>query len=415
MSPQTRHLLLRLVSAQVCIHACMTGFRMAAPLMALRQGESAAAAGVLLALFALSQVFLALPAGRYVDRHGLHRPMGLAVAIAVSGGMAATVWPMYGVLCATALTCGAASGLALIALQRQVGLLARDATELRQVFSWLALGPSVSNFLGPLTAGVLIDLYGFRAAYGVLGLLPLVGWLVMRQVAVPQAAARPDSADMPSPWSLLRQVQFRRLLLINWLLASCWDVHTFLVPVIGHELAFSATAIGAILGAFAVAATLVRLLIPAVAARLNEAHVVAGAMVSTAALFAVYPLVSSPWGLGALSVLLGFALGAVQPMIMSTLHQITPHHQHGQALALRAMAINGSSVLMPMLFGTVGAAVGVSWVFWTVGACVGLGSRLAWRHLAPDHAHGHATRAGQSGQGGHTTHSASGTPPDAKD
>ena len=413
MSPQTRHLLLRLVSAQVCIHACMTGFRMAAPLMALRQGESAAAAGVLLALFALSQVFLALPAGRYVDRHGLHRPMGLAVAIAVSGGMAATVWPMYGVLCATALTCGAASGLALIALQRQVGLLARDATELRQVFSWLALGPSVSNFLGPLTAGVLIDLYGFRAAYGVLGLLPLVGWLVMRQVAVPQAAARPDSADMPSPWSLLRQVQFRRLLLINWLLASCWDVHTFLVPVIGHELAFSATAIGAILGAFAVAATLVRLLIPAVAARLNEAHVVAGAMVSTAALFAVYPLVSSPWGLGALSVLLGFALGAVQPMIMSTLHQITPHHQHGQALALRSMAINGSSVVMPMLFGTVGAAVGAAWVFWTVGACVGLGSRLAWQHLAP--AHGHATRAGQSGQSGHTTHSASGTPPDAKD
>ena len=413
MSPQTRHLLLRLVSAQVCIHACMTGFRMAAPLMALRQGESAAAAGVLLALFALSQVFWALPAGRYVDRHGLHRPMGLAVAIAVSGGMAATVWPMYGVLCATALTCGAASGLALIALQRQVGLLARDATELRQVFSWLALGPSVSNFLGPLTAGVLIDLYGFRAAYGVLGLLPLVGWLVMRQVAVPQAAAGPDSADMPSPWSLLRQVQFRRLLLINWLLASCWDVHTFLVPVIGHELAFSATAIGAILGAFAVAATLVRLLIPAVASRLNEAHVVAGAMVSTAALFAVYPLVSSPWGLGALSVLLGFALGAVQPMIMSTLHQITPHHQHGQALALRAMAINGSSVLMPMLFGTVGAAVGASWVFWTVGACVGLGSRLAWRHLAPDHAHG--PRAGQSGQGGQPTHSASGTPPDAKD
>lgn len=412
MSLQTRHLLLRLVSAQVCVHACMTGFRMAAPLMALREGESAAAAGVLLALFALSQVFLSLPAGRYVDRHGLHRPMALAVAIAVSGGMAATAWPTYGVLCATALTCGAASGLALIALQRQVGLLARDATELRQVFSWLALGPSASNFFGPLTAGVLIDLYGFRAAYGVLGLLPLVGWLVMRRVPVPQAATRPDAAPVPSPWSLLRQVQFRRLLLINWLLASCWDVHTFLVPVIGHELAFSATAIGAILGAFAVAATLVRLLIPAVAARLNEAHVVAGAMVSTAALFAVYPLVSSPWGLGALSVLLGFALGAVQPMIMSTLHQITPHHQHGQALALRAMAINGSSVLMPMLFGTVGAAVGAAWVFWTVGACVGLGSRLAWLHLGPVAVHSH--RAGLTAEGDNALNADAGPPPDGR-
>jgi MFS family permease len=383
VSPQTRALLLRLVSAQVCVHACMTGFRMAAPLMALREGESAAAAGVLLALFALSQVFLSLPAGRFVDRHGLHRPMALAVCIAVTGGMAATVWPVYGMLCLTALTCGAASGLALIALQRQVGLLARDATELRQVFSWLALGPSLSNFVGPFAAGVVIDLAGFRAAYGLLGLLPLLGWLVMRRVVVPQATARLAAADVPSPWSLLKQVQFRRLLLINWLLASCWDVHTFLVPVIGHELSFSATAIGAILGAFAVAATAVRLLIPAVAARLNEGHVVAGAMVCTAVLFAAYPLVSSPWALGALSVLLGFVLGAVQPMIMSTLHQITPHHQHGQALALRAMAINGSSVLMPMLFGTVGAVVGVAWVFWTVGAAVGAGSRLAWLHMRP--------------------------------
>ncbi len=411
MSPQTRHLLFRLVGVQVCVHACMTGFRMAAPLMALREGASALAAGVLLALFALSQVLLSLPAGRFVDRHGLHRPMALAVLIAVAGGMAATVWPVYGVLCLTALTCGAASGLALIALQRQVGLLARDATELRQVFSWLALGPSVSNFFGPFAAGVVIDLYGFRAAYGLLAVLPLLGWLVMRSVAVPQTVPKTDAAAVPSPWSLVRQVQFRRLLLVNWLLASCWDVHTFLVPVIGHELAFSATAIGAILGAFAVAATAVRLLIPSVAARLNEAHVVAGAMVSTAVLFAVYPLLSSPWAMGTLSVLLGFVLGAVQPMIMSTLHQITPHHQHGQALALRAMAINGSSVLMPMLFGTVGAAVGASWVFWTVGACVGLGSRLAWRHLAPVPEQGR--RAGHSVPRENASRPNPGDPPDA--
>ena len=61
----------RLNAGQLCIHACMAGMRMAAPLLALREGYSAAAVGVLLALFALTQVFLALPAGRYADRHGL--------------------------------------------------------------------------------------------------------------------------------------------------------------------------------------------------------------------------------------------------------------------------------------------------------------------------------------------------------
>jgi MFS family permease len=73
--------LLRLILAQVCLHAAMTGTRLAAPLLALREGYSAAAVGVMLALFAVTQVFLALPAGRYADRHGLKRPLAMAVAV----------------------------------------------------------------------------------------------------------------------------------------------------------------------------------------------------------------------------------------------------------------------------------------------------------------------------------------------
>jgi dipeptide/tripeptide permease len=42
------------------------------------------------------------------------------------------------------------------------------------------------------------------------------------------------------------------------------------------------------------------------------------------------------------------------------------------------MSINASSVLMPLLFGTAGAVVGVSVVFWTVGLAVGAGARPAW-------------------------------------
>jgi hypothetical protein len=58
----TGRALLRLIGAQVCLHATMAGLRLAAPLLALQQGYSPAAVGVLIALFALTQVFLALPA-----------------------------------------------------------------------------------------------------------------------------------------------------------------------------------------------------------------------------------------------------------------------------------------------------------------------------------------------------------------
>jgi sugar phosphate permease len=152
----------------------------------------------------------------------------------------------------------------------------------------------------------------------------------------------------------------------------------FVVPVIGHERGFNASVIGGILGGFAVAAALIRVVMPLFAARLREHIVLAGAMLTSATVFAVYPFMDSAWAMGAGSVVLGLALGSVQPMVMSTLHQITPDSRHGEALGLRLMTINASSVAMPIFFGSLGAAVGVSALFWAVGLVVGAGSRLAF-------------------------------------
>ena len=382
--------LLRLICGHICLHASMAGMRLAAPLLALHLGHSAVHVGFLLALFSLSQVFLALPAGRYADRHGLRRPMGWGVLVAMVGALLSLLFPVFPVLCVSALCMGAATGGASIALQRHVGRAARDSTELKRVFSWLAIGPALSNFVGPVSAGLLIDyagvalgqsgpLVGFRAAFLFLALLPLVAWWFIRQTTELAPVVSASDVRAPSAWALLREPAMRRLLLVNWVLASCWDVHTFVVPVLGHERAFSASVIGTILGGFAIAAAGVRVVMPLLASHLKEWVVLSGAMLMTACLFAVYPLTYSPWAMGLCSVALGVALGSVQPMIMSTLHQITPDAQHGQALGLRLMTINFSSVVMPLLFGTAGAVVGVSVVFWTVGTVVAVGSRLAWR------------------------------------
>jgi len=71
------------------------------------------------------------------------------------------------------------------------------------------------------------------------------------------------------------------------------------------------------------------------------------------------------------------ALGSVQPMIMSMLHQATPPERLGEGLALRLMAINASSVAMPLVFGALGSVVGVQLVFWAVAATVGGVARVA--------------------------------------
>ena len=369
--------LARLIAGHVFLHACMAGMRMAAPLLALRQGHSAAAVGVLLALFALTQVFLALPAGRYADRRGLKRPVAFSVVAAALGAGLAVAFPVFPVLCLSALMTGGATGAASIALQRHVGRAAGSPTELKKVFSWLAIGPAVSNFLGPFSAGLVIDHAGFRAAFFLMALLPLASWFWVRTTRELPPVEVPAGQARPRTWDLVREPVFRRLLIVNWLLSSCWDVHTFVVPLLGHEHGFSASVIGSILGAFAVAAAAIRVLLPMVAERLRESTVVAWAMVATAVPFGIYPLLHQPWAMGVCSVLLGLALGSVQPMIMSTLHQITPEARHGEALGLRLMAINASSVLMPMLFGVAGAVIGAGGVFWVVGGLVGAGAHMA--------------------------------------
>ena len=383
MSPE----LARIILVQICLHACMAGTRMAAPLLALREGYSPAAVGVLLALFAITQIFLALPSGRYADRHGLKRPVGFGVIAAVIGAGAAVAFPVFPVLCLAALLTGGATGSSVIALQRHVGRAANGPLELRKVFGWLSIGPALANFIGPFSAGLLIDhfgptpgsLPGYRAAFLVLALLPLLGWWLLRGVQeLPPIIAAPGSL-VPKAWDLMSSPDFRRLMLVNWLLSSCWDVHTFVVPVLGFERGIPASVIGTILGAFAIAAASVRVMLPLIANRTREWALLCAAMLITALLFGLYPLMSNAWGMGICSVLLGLALGLVQPMVMSLLHQLTPDARHGEALGLRMMAINASSVVMPVLFGTAGAVIGIAGVFWFAGAAVGIGVPTAWR------------------------------------
>jgi MFS family permease len=376
--------LARLIAGYVALHAAMTGSRMAAPLLALGLGYGKAAIGLLVALFALAQVFLALPVGRLVDRHGLRLPLGLSVVVATLGAGVAAAWPVYPVLCASALLTGGAIGAATIALQRHVGRAASSTRQLRQAFAWLSTAPGISNFLGPVVAGLVLDQAGYRAAFALLAVLPVPAWLLVRRVQElpndpPRAAGTPGTS-----WDLWREPNFRRLLLMNWCMAAAWDVHGFMVPVLGHERGLTASVIGSILGSFAVAVFVVRLALPLIAAQLQEWVLMVGAMAATAIFLVCYPLAQTALAMGVCSALIGMVLGAVQPMVMSLLHQITPLHRHGEAVAMRLMVINISSVAMPMLFGAVGGLVGASGVFWTMGLVVGLGSRLglSLRHRA---------------------------------
>jgi MFS family permease len=388
--------LVGLIAGQICLHAGMAGMRMAVPLQVLGSGRPQTMVGPLIALFSVAPIALALPAGRLADRYGYHLPVRLAVLLSCLGGGSAVLstvyvpW-QYPLLCVAALLSGAGCNIGLNTIQRSAGRSAHDVTELKRTFSWLGIAPSISNFLGPGIAGPLIDHAGTRTAFCVLAALPLLALTVAR--FVPREPPQPQLTAARKPaWDLLSEPMLRRLLAVNWVMSTSWDVHSFVVPVLGHQRGFSASAIATVLGSFALAVTCVRLLIPVLAHRLGETQTLCGAMVLVATAFSIYPFAASVWTMAACAVCLGLALGCSQPMIMTTLHQITPSARHGEAIALRSMTINCSGALLPMAYGAAGALVGVGGLFWLMAGLVSAGTLVA-RELDPNALAAHAPEA----------------------
>jgi MFS family permease len=375
------------IGALVCVHASMAATRVTASLLVLHLGYPEWTVGALLSLFAVAPIGLSLWAGRLADRHGLHRPLAVGVGMGAVGAAAAVLSQHPVALAFAALATGGAVAVAAVGIQREAGLMARETSDLKRVFSWIALGPALSNALAPMVVGLLIDHVGFRAGFVFALLLPAMAWWmgrrVPRGVVAADHGAAEDSRGRPrTAWSLLRTVSLRRLLLVNLALSACWDAHSFAVPVLGHARGLSASSIGLILGSFAVAATLVRLAISRWAEHLEERRALRRAMALATAVCVVYAWLPGVPGMLVGSALLGLALGSVQPMVLSMLHQVTPPDRHGQALGLRMLVTNGATIVMPSAFGLLAAATVPAAPLWLMGSLV-LGAQLAARRIEP--------------------------------
>jgi MFS family permease len=315
-------------------------------------------------------------AGRLADRVGVRKPM-LAGSIAVGlGTLVPLAWPGLPSLVAAAVLTGGGFMLFQVPTQRVTGEIGA-ASERVANFAMLSLGYSFSGFLGPLVAGFGIDTLGFRGTFGLLALVPLVPIVTLARdrLRLP-AHTRGDGRLAAPPFELLARPGMRAILAVNALFSLGWELHTVFVPIYGAQIGLPASAIGAILSAFAAATFLIRFGMPWIARRATERHVLAGALLVAAAAYMLFPFSRDATMLAALSFMLGLGLGSGQPIVMSMLSAEAPPGRMGEAAGLRMALIQALSVAVPLVFGAIGSSLGVMPVFWTVAALLATGGAV---------------------------------------
>lgn len=341
------------------------GSRVAVALHALQLDANQLVVGVIIALYSLCPMLLSIVIGRFADR----TPPRLPVILGSAGMTAALILPAFfdglWVLCAAAFVLGFAHQVFSIPLEAVVGGIDGAKNRARN-YAFITMGWSAANFLGPIITGFTIDHAGQTQAYLVLAAFTAVPVLIvlLNPDLLPRTAAvHAGTAVRGSVLDLWRMPSVRMTIIASGVVGSAQDLFQFYLPIYGHSIGLSASAIGTILGAVYLAAFVIRAILPFLAKKLREATILVGAIFVAAIAYALLPFFADPYALGAVAFLLGLGVGCAQPMTMSLLYVLTPEGRIAEAFGLHKTVRNATHLVVPLVFGSVGAAFGVTVVF----------------------------------------------------
>jgi len=354
-------------------HTAVQAGRVLLTLYALKFGADPFAVGVLAAMFSAMPMLLSWRIGRLVDRFGARRPLMFGGLCGALGMLAPYLWPGMPALYLAAVLNGLLFAFCATPLQNLVGLLSRPVDSARN-FSNFSLVISTAGFTGPLLAGFSIDHAGHANACLALVAMSLapVLLLAVRGGLLPGGTgqARPagsirDMLASPGLW---------RVLLTGSLIVTGIDLFLFYMPIYGHGIGLSASAIGVVLAMFFISSFIVRLLIPSLLARLGEERMLAAAFLLGAAGLALAPFFKGVAVLATVSFLFGIGMGCGQPVTLMLTFRTSEAGRSGEVLGLRVTINYISRMIGPVVFGAIGSAFGHFPVFWITAAMLGSGS-----------------------------------------
>ena len=365
----------------------MTAFRgskVVVTLFAIELGAPQISIGLLIAMYSVFPVMLGVYAGKLTDRLGVRKPM-IAGTLGVSTALLVPfAGPSVAALYVSAALLGASWVFYNVCAQNLIGLLS-DAESRARNFSNYGLVMAGGSFFGPLLSGFSIDHFGHAQTYLHLALVPLTSVAILTaSKAIRGVKATSASEEKHAAYSanLMKNVPLRRTLITSAIVLTGTDLFQFYMPIYGHNVGLSASAIGMVLGMFAVAAFAVRLVMPALVKRYTADSVLLWSLYVGAIAYVLFPLFDTAVLLAAVAFVLGIGMGCSQPVSLMLIYDRAPEGRSGEALGMRLMVNNFMHIAVPLVFGTLGSAFGVAPVFYANAAILGAGGVISARARA---------------------------------
>jgi MFS family permease len=370
----------QLLLMQLFNHTCFRGSKVLLTLFALKLGASPVMAGLAFAMYSLLPTFLSVFAGRLTDRIGYRLPMLVGSAGLFAGMLLPFFWPTLPMLFVSATLCGTCYIFYTVSVQSLVGAIGDTSSRTRN-YSLYALIVGFTALFGPVFAGFAIEYLGGSKTYLLMAFLPLIPvlMLILIKGEYPAAPSRGANGVRSGAWELLRNPRLRSILVVAGVLETGNELGNFLIPIYGNHIGLPPSQIGMVMGALAAALLIVRFALPMLVRRSSESSVLIASMSVAAVACVLFPFSQTFWPLAGTAFLMGIGIGCGPPLSMTLVYNRSPQDRTGEAMGLRQTVNKGTEVVVPVVFGSMSAGLGMLPVFWSVAALLILGAYLMRR------------------------------------
>lgn len=323
--------------------------------------------------------------GSLADRKGrklmlLRASLGMAIAILLQA-FATNVWQLFLLRALMGLTSGyIPNAMALVASQ-----VPRDRSG--WAISTLSTAQISGVIGGPLMGGFLADHVGLRAVFLITAVLLVISFLVtlflIKEGARPSVSkaerlsGKAVFASLPYPWLMISL--FITTMVIQLCNGSVGPILALFIQSMTPEstnIAFLSGMIAAVPG---VSALMSAPRLGKLGDRIGTGRILMATLIVAVMLFFAMSFVTTPFQLGVLRFLLGFADGAMLPAVQTLLIKYSSDRVTGRIFGYNQSFMYLGNVAGPLMGAAVSAMAGFRWVFAATAVVVLLNIiQLAW-------------------------------------